>query len=75
MINTQELRNLSRQELKEKIVDLKKSLFQMNTQKATGRIEKPGRIRQARRDIARILTVVQEKRWESDSSHSPPIDK
>lgn len=61
MLKPQELRNLSKQELKEKITTLKKSLFQMRTQEATGRIEKPSRIREARRDIARILTVLREK--------------
>ncbi|MEE8317714.1 MAG: 50S ribosomal protein L29, partial [Candidatus Omnitrophota bacterium] len=54
MLKVAELRDLSRQELKEKLEDLKKSLFQMRTQGATGRIEKPGRIKQMRRDIARF---------------------
>ncbi len=61
MLKVAELRDLSRQELKEKLEDLKKSLFQMRTQGATGRIEKPGRIKQMRRDIARFLTVLKEK--------------
>jgi large subunit ribosomal protein L29 len=61
MLKVVELRDLSKQELKEKLEDLKKSLFQMRTQGATGRIEKPGRIKQMRRDIARLLTVLKEK--------------
>ena len=61
MLKTGELRNLSRQELKEKELALKKSLFEMRTQGATGRIEKPNRIKDARRDIARVLTVLREK--------------
>ena len=60
MLKPAELRNLSKQELKEKIVALKKSLFEMLSQRATGRVEKPSRIKQARRDIARIMTVLQE---------------
>jgi len=60
MLKTQELRNLSREELKEKIVSLKKSLFQMRTQQSTGRIEKPSQIKHARRDIARVLTILSE---------------
>ena len=62
MVKASELRNLSRPELKEKIVSLKKSLFEMRTQEATGRIEKPSKIKQARRDIARILTILREKK-------------
>ena len=61
MLKTSELRNLSRQELNEKMISLKKSLFEMRTQGATGRIEKPSKIRDARRDVARVLTVLREK--------------
>lgn len=62
MLKISELRNLSRQELNEKIEALKKSLFEMRSQGASGRIEKPSRIKQARRNIARILTILQEKK-------------
>lgn len=61
MLKISELRNLSWQELNEKIAALKKSLFEMRTEAATRRIEKPSRIKEARRDIARILTLLQEK--------------
>jgi len=60
MLKPAELRNLSKQELKEKIETLKKSLFEMLSQRATGRIEKPSKIKEARRDVARILTVLRE---------------
>lgn len=61
MLKPTELRNLSKQELIEKIMALKKSLFEMLSKRATGRIEKPSKIKEMRRDIARILTVLQEK--------------
>jgi len=60
MLKPAELRNLSKQELKEKIETLKKSLFEMLSQRATGRVEKPSKIKEARRDVARILTVLRE---------------
>lgn len=56
-----ELRNLSREELRDKAVALKKELFQMRNQGSSGRIEKPGRIKIMRREIARILTLLREK--------------
>ena len=56
-----EIRDLSEQESKERLRVLKKSLFEMRTQKTIGRIEKPSKIKQTRRDIARILTVLKEK--------------
>ncbi len=62
MLKTEELRNLSREELKEKVVSLKKSLFDMRTQKSSGRIEKPSQIKHTRRDIARVLTILHEKK-------------
>jgi len=40
---------------------LKKSLFEMRSQVATGRIEKPSKIKVAKRDIARVLTILREK--------------
>ena len=61
MTKTPELRNLSRQELNEKLVTLKKSLYELRVKRATGRIEKPSKVSEARRDIARVLTVLGEK--------------
>lgn len=61
MVKAPELRNLSRQELKEKLVALKKSLYELRVKKATSRIEKPSKVSEARRDIARVLTVLGEK--------------
>jgi len=61
MLKSEELKNLSKQELNEKALALKKSLYEMRTQAATGRIEKPSKIKEARRDIARILTALSEK--------------
>lgn len=61
MLKTSELRDSTKQELKEKILTLKKTLFELRSKGATGRIEKPSRIKETRRDIARILTVLREK--------------
>jgi len=62
MTKTAEIRNLSKQELNEKILTLKKSLFEMRSQVSTGRIEKPSKIKETKRDIARILTILREKK-------------
>ncbi|MBU0759488.1 MAG: 50S ribosomal protein L29 [Candidatus Omnitrophica bacterium] len=62
MLKLSELRNLSRQELNEKVTALKKFLFETRSQGASGRIEKPSKIRETRRDIARILTILREKK-------------
>ncbi len=55
------LRDLGKEELVQKEKDLKKEIFDMNFQKRHGRVEKPGRFKIVRRDIARILTILKER--------------
>lgn len=62
MLDISELKGLSRQELEDKIISLKKVLFEKHTEQKTGRLEKPHLIRDAKRDIARILTILNEKK-------------
>ncbi len=56
-----ELRDKNPDELLKKEQDLRKELFNLRFQKATGEIENPMRIRALRKDIARVLTVLTEK--------------
>ncbi len=56
-----ELRELAVEELQRKEQDLRKELFNLRFQQATGEIENPMRIRAIRRDIARVLTVITER--------------
>ena len=56
-----ELRGLSRDELNAKVVELKEELFGLRFAAATGQLESHGRLREARKDIARIYTVIQER--------------
>ena len=57
-----ELRGFTAVELQEKVSSLEKELFDLRGQASSGKIEKPSRIRQARKEIARILTILKEKR-------------
>ncbi len=57
----QEIRNLTAEELVLKEKELRKELFNLRYQVLSGRIENPQRIKSARREIARIKTVVCEK--------------
>jgi large subunit ribosomal protein L29 len=57
-----ELRNQSAEELKDRERDLSEQLFALRLQKVTGQLEKPARVRQVRRDLARVLTLQREKR-------------
>lgn len=56
-----ELRAMTPDELAEKEKDLRKELFNLRFQMATGEIENPMRIRTVRKDIAKVLTIKGEK--------------
>jgi large subunit ribosomal protein L29 len=60
-VSANELRGLSRQELNEQVVQLKAELFGLRFQAATGQLESSARVREVRKDIARIYTVLQER--------------
>jgi large subunit ribosomal protein L29 len=57
-----DIRKLTPDQLDEQLGKLKKEQFNLRFQVASGQIENTARIRQVRRDIARVLTVAEEKR-------------
>ncbi len=57
-----ELINLSEQELLEKERNLKEQLFKLNYQRYSGRVEKPHSFRMLKIDIARIKSVLSQRR-------------
>ena len=56
------LRERSPDELTKTLSDLEEQLFKLRFQKSTGQIENPVKIREVRKDIARVLTVINERR-------------
>ena len=56
-----QLRAMSRSELNAQVTELKEELFSLRFAAATGQLESHGRLREARKDIARIYTVIQER--------------
>jgi large subunit ribosomal protein L29 len=56
-----EVRRKSVDELNEQLTQLRKERFNLRFQKATGQLEGTGRVRQVRRDIARVLTILGER--------------
>ena len=61
MMNIKEIRDLSNSDLEKEIDVLKEELFNLRFQKATGQLENPLRIREVRKTIARIKTVITER--------------
>ena len=63
--NIEEIRDLTKEQLETFIEDLKKEIFALKNQLAmTRKLEKPHLIKDKRRDIARALMVLEEKRKE-----------
>jgi large subunit ribosomal protein L29 len=60
-LKPRELRDLSDDELEEKLHERRQELFNLRFQSATGALENSARLRLAKREIARILTVRNER--------------
>lgn len=61
-MKAEDLRTKSPDELTDALASLKKEQFNLRFQRATGQLEKTARIREVRRDIARIKTIAAQKR-------------
>ncbi len=60
-LHVKNLRSLTEVELDEKAKELKKELFNLRFQFVAGRVESPAKIKQTRREIARVKTILTEK--------------
>lgn len=56
-----EIRNLTDTELEQKVKDFKAELFNLRFQLATGQLDNPMRIREVRKNIARLKTIMRER--------------
>jgi large subunit ribosomal protein L29 len=62
MLKTGDLRVMTVDQLDDELMKLKKERFNLRFQRATGQLENTARVREVRRDIARIRTIAQQKR-------------
>ena len=60
-MNAKELREKTIDQLNEDLETLKKEGFNLRFQQATGQVENTAQMRRARRDVARVKTVINEK--------------
>lgn len=60
-MNAAEIRRLTPEELSQRLSDSADDLFRMKFQLISGQLQNPIRIRQTRREIARIKTIIQER--------------
>ena len=60
----EELRKLSVEELNGKIKESKEELFNLRLQQSTGNLEKPARLRELRKQVAKMKTIIRERELE-----------
>ncbi len=60
-----DIRAMSADQLTDKLAELKKEQFNLRFQKATGQLEKTSRVKEVRRDIARVKTIARQMAAES----------
>ena len=66
----EDIRAMSPDQQDDAVLNLKKERFNLRFQRATGQLENTARVRQVRRDIARIKTIAAQKRAASSKSKS-----
>ncbi|HBG16249.1 MAG TPA: 50S ribosomal protein L29 [Firmicutes bacterium] len=60
-MKAEEIREMTGEELQKKLADLKSELFNLRFQLATGQLDNPARVRDVRKDIARVKTIIHER--------------
>ena len=63
-MKTNEIRKLSTEEINKKIAESKEELFKLRMKQATGSLENPSRIRELRKTVARLKTILRERELE-----------
>jgi large subunit ribosomal protein L29 len=67
MMKADNVRQMTPDQLSDELLKLKKEQFNLRFQRATGQLENTSRVRQVRRDIARVQTVSRQKRSAAQS--------
>jgi len=67
-VKARELRELSREELEQKVRDWKRKLLNLRFQLASGQLQNTAEIGKTKRDIARALTVLREREREGHNA-------
>jgi large subunit ribosomal protein L29 len=64
-VNVAEIQDLGVEELEQRVSDTRRELFNLRFQNATGQLENTGQLKEVRRNIARLLTVLNQKKQEN----------
>ena len=61
-LKVEDIRRMTADQMDDEILKLKKERFNLRFQRATGQLENTARLRETRRDIARLKTIAKQKR-------------
>lgn len=61
-MKTSEIRKMTTEEINKKIIETKEELWNLRFSGATGQLEKPHRIKELRHDVARMKTILNERK-------------
>jgi large subunit ribosomal protein L29 len=61
-LKVEDIRRMTADQMDDEILKLKKERFNLRFQRATGQLENTSRLREARRDIARVKTIARQKK-------------
>jgi large subunit ribosomal protein L29 len=64
-MKAKEIREMTKQELAEQLVNIKEELFNLRFQQATGQLENPMRIKEIKKDYARVKTILRQRELET----------
>ncbi len=66
-MKAQDIRNMSEQELNNQLISLKEELFNLRFQHATGQLDNPLKIKEIKKDYARVKTVLRERELQANA--------
>ncbi len=61
-MKVKEIRELTTEQIETKIVEAKDEIFSLRLKQATGNLEKPSKIQELRKDVARMKTILAERK-------------
>ena len=61
-MKVKEIRELTTEQINAKIDEFKEEIFNLRMQQATGNLEKPSRLKELRKDVARMKTILAERK-------------
>ena len=65
-----ELRKLSDKELQDKVIESKRELFDLRLKQSTGSLEKPSKIKELRKEVARMKTILRERELDAGGENN-----